>query len=465
MTRYHSPMNPPTTRFAPSPSGFLHLGNVRTALFSLLAALPAGRFLVRIEDTDQDRSGAQFEAALLADLAWLGFGPYFEKEAVWRQSERTAIYDDYLDRLRHEDLIYPCFCSETELAQERAAMRARQEPPRYAGRCAALAPAHAEARLAAGEPAVWRFRVPAADEVVFTDLVRGPQRIQTRLIGDFVVRRANGAAVFFFANALDDALAGVTVVLRGEDHLSNTARQILLLRALGLAPPQYGHLPLVLNESGTPLSKRDGAGSLAALREEGFLPLAIVNYLARLGATVDSDALLSIPELAQVFDYHRIGHAPAHFDREQLRHWQRLAMAQAPLTSLRPWAGARVPAVDIDRFLAAARPNALFPADLARWADILYGPDPALDGPAQAAVAEAGHEFFARAAAFLAAGGEAPELPAALKGAGYGGRRLFHGLRAGLTGCLSGPELKDILSLMPRALVVRRLMRFGANDA
>ena len=465
MTRYHGGMNSLTTRFAPSPSGLLHLGNARTALFSLLAALPDGRFLLRIEDSDRARVSPAFEAALRVDLEWLGFGAYIDEAAIWRQSERSGVYNDFLERLAHENLVYPCFCAESELVAERASLRARGLPPRYSGRCAALKPADARSRIMAGERAVWRFRVPPGQEVGFCDVVRGPQRMATNLLGDFVVRRANGEAMFFFANALDDALSGVTLVLRGEDHLANTPRQILILRALGLPVPDYGHLPLVLSASGVPLSKRDGAGSLAALREEGFLPLAVVNYLARLGAVVESERLLPLVELAQAFDRRRIGHAPAHYDRDQLLHWQRLAMAATPVAEWALWVAKHVPQADRLRFVEAVRPNALFPEDYRRWAEIMYGERRTLDDDARAAIVAAGGELFRAAVAHLDAGGVAGDLPAVLKAAGHGGRRLFHGLRAALTGRVAGPELKDILALMPRALVARRLRECGSTDA
>ena len=465
MTRYHEGMNVPTTRFAPSPSGLLHLGNARTALFSLLAALPGGRFLLRIEDSDRARASPVFEHALRADLAWLGFAAHIDEAAVWRQSERGAVYDDFLQKLARDNLVYPCFCTESELAAERASQRARGLPPRYGGRCAALDPAAALARVAAGGAAVWRFRVPPGQEVTFCDVVRGPQRVATSLLGDFVVRRAQGEAMFFFANALDDALSGVTLVLRGEDHLANTPRQILILRALGLPVPEYGHLPLVLSAGGVPLSKRDGAGSLAALREEGFLPLAVINYLARLGAVVGSERLLPLMDLAQAFDRRRIGHAPARYDREQLLHWQRVAMAGTPVTEWLPWVAEYVPEADRLRFVEAVRPNALFPEDFRRWAGILYGERRTLDEDARTAIGVAGAQFFRVAAAHLDAGGAAGDLPTVLKAAGHGGRRLFHGLRAALTGRLAGPELKDILALMPRALVARRLLECGSTDA
>jgi len=448
-----------TTRFAPSPSGRLHLGNVRTALFSLLAALPHGRFLVRIEDTDRARVDPAYEKAALADLEWLGFGPYMDRAAIVYQSARTTLYDEYLERLVAAGSVYPCFCSQADLAQERAHAQEKGLPPRYSGRCARLDRADALARMAHGESAVWRFRVPAHQEVRFQDLVRGPQQVSTDLLGDFVVRRTHGEAMFFFSNALDDALSGVTLVLRGEDHLSNTARQILLLRAMGLSVPEYGHLPLVLSEAGVPLSKRDGAGSLASLREEGFLPQAVVNYLARLGAVIGSDALLTIPELAEAFEPARIGHAPARYDRQQLLHWQRLAMAQAPVESWLPYVPDIVPAEDRMRVVEATRANALFPQDFALWAAIVFGEEGEWTPEARAAVVEIGPGFFREAIAFLDKGGASTDLLAAQKAAGYSGKRLFHGLRAALTGRLAGPEIKDILMVMPKDVVRRRLVR------
>ncbi|MHB8255323.1 MAG: glutamate--tRNA ligase, partial [Acidiferrobacter sp.] len=265
-------------------------------------------------------------------------------------------------------------------------------------------------------------------------------------------------------NALDDALSGVTLVLRGEDHLSNTARQILLLKALDLPAPQYGHLPLVLSEAGVPLSKRDGAGSVAALRAEGFLPEAIVNYLARLGAVVGSDVLLAIPDLARAFDLARIGHAPARYDRQQLVHWQRLAIARAPVAALLDFVPENVPVADRGRFVEMVRANCLFPEEFVLWAGILYGEQDVLTGEAQLAVAQVGPEFFRQALLFLEARGPSEDLPQGLKASGFSGKALFHGLRGALTGRLAGPELKDILMLMPRATLVQRLTRFGMPD-
>lgn len=451
-------MKPITTRFAPSPSGFLHLGNVRTALFSLLAALPEGQFLIRIEDTDAERVRPAYRDAALADLEALGFGPYIDPARIVYQSERGDIYAAHLATLAASGAVYPCFCTTDMLAAERQAAAHAGRPPRYSGRCAALDPLVANQRLAAGEPAVWRFRVPGGRVVRFIDAVRGEQTLATDLLGDFVVRRANGEPMFFFTNALDDALTGVTLVLRGEDHLSNTSRQVLLLEALQMPVPVYGHLPLVLNAGGTPLSKREGAASVQDLRAEGFLPIAIVNYLARLGATLGSDALLNIPELARHFAVERISHAPARYDRQQLIHWQKLAMAKASTANLAAHVLSLVPDQDCARFVEMLRPNVVFPQELTAWAEIFYGADPVLEGEARAAVEAVGPAFFAQAQALMAVG-EIDGLPQRLKSTGVVGKRLFHALRAALTGTIVGPELKDILTLMPRETITRRLQR------
>ncbi len=452
-------MKPIVTRFAPSPSGFLHLGNARTALFSLLAALPDGRFLLRIEDTDRARVSPVFTDAVLADLDWLGLGAYIDHQAIWRQSAREAIYRGQLDRLSQLGLSYPCFCSPAELAHEREQLRARGLPPRYSGRCARLPESEVKARLARGEPAAWRFRVPGGETVCFVDRVRGPQTVPADTLGDFVVARASGEPMFFFANAIDDALAGVTLVLRGEDHLPNTPRQILLLNALKLPVPEYGHLPLVLGESGVPLSKREGAASVAELREQGFLPLAIVNYLARLGAAIACEDLADLKELAGVFSVDHIGRSPAHFDRQQLLHWQRLALARMPDETLVAWLPAEVPAQARAAFVRAVRPNVLFARDFAYWAAVIYGAAPVTIGTAAGEALQAvGRPFFDIALGALADRTPPGELPGRLKAAGIGGKRLFHALRAALTGSLEGPEMRDLLVLMPPDIISRRLM-------
>ncbi|MGH8369745.1 MAG: glutamate--tRNA ligase, partial [Gammaproteobacteria bacterium] len=254
------------TRFAPSPTGHLHVGNARTALFNaLFAAHMGGTLILRIEDTDAERSKREFEAGLIRDLSWLGVvwqeGPDRDgARGPYRQSERGAIYAEQVERLQTQGHAYPCFCTPAELALSRKAQLAAGKPPRYAGTCAQLGKPQIEARLAKGLKPALRFRVPAKGETVFEDMIRGHQVFANQDIGDFIIQRADGSPAFFFSNAVDDALMGVTHVLRGEDHLANTPRQLLLLAALELSAPQYAHLSLIVGEGGAPLSKREGGG-------------------------------------------------------------------------------------------------------------------------------------------------------------------------------------------------------------
>jgi glutamyl-tRNA synthetase len=295
------------TRFAPSPTGALHPGNARTALFSFLFARAGnGRFLLRIEDTDQARGSAGHAAAQMADLDWLGIawdaGPDRDDgRGPYRQSERGAIYREHYHCLEQLGHAYPCFCTATELDVARKTQLASGRPPRYPGTCRSLDATARAARLASGRRPALRFRVPESGSIAFDDLVRGPQSIETAGLGDFLIRRADGGTVFFFCNAVDDALMGVTHVLRGDDHLSNTPRQLLLLQALALPRPIYGHLPLLLDPDGLPQSKRRNSVTIAQLREEGFLPEAVSNYLLRLGHHGAPDRWIDRDGLTAVF--------------------------------------------------------------------------------------------------------------------------------------------------------------------
>lgn len=459
-------MNEPVvTRFAPSPTGRLHVGNARTALFNkLLARSRGGRFLLRIEDTDASRGSREMESALIAELRWLGLLEDGDLESV-RQSERREVHDGHLAGLEREGRAYPCFCTEEELKAARRAQTAAGRPPRYPGTCAGLSETERREKIEAGVPYTLRFCVPAGRTVEFDDLVRGEQRFLTDDIGDFVVARADGSPAFFFANALDDALMGVTHVLRGEDHVANTPRQILLLEALGLEAPRYGHLPLIVGEDGAPLSKRRGAASLGELRERGYLPQAVINYLARLGHHFDSDALLSAEELARRFSLDALGRAPARFDESQLRHWQKLAVNSVDEAGFVAWAGdalVHVPGAVRSTFISAVRPNCEFPADVAHWADVLFGRGARPGEQARATVAEAGPEFFQRAADAVRR--EGATVKAIQSATGQRGRRLFMPLRAALTGELHGPELKAVLALLGPDEVSARLAAQGSKS-
>lgn len=452
------------TRFAPSPTGELHLGNARTALFNaLLAWRGGGRFLLRIEDTDTARSRPEHTQQLQRDMQWLGLS--WDGEPL-HQSARGAIYAAQLDKLAALGRTYPCFCTPRELELARAAQRSAGRPPRYSGKCRHLAPAEVNARLAAGEAATLRFAVPEQGEVLFEDLVHGPKRFALAEIGDFVLRRADGSAAFFFSNAVDDALSGVTHLLRGDDHLSNTPRQLLILRALDLPAPRYGHLALLTGADGAPLSKRHGAASLRQLCEQGYLPQAIANHLFRLGHSTPRHELLDLPEMAAAFDPTHLQRAPAHFDQAQLAGWQKEAAHRQSPAAARAWLGPRLPASlggqQADAFVAAVLPNLVHPDDVLPWVEVAYGAaDPQPDAEAAAAIAAAGPALFKAAAAAAGDNDFAAIVAAARAATALKGPALFKPLRAALTGRLAGPELGPLLKAMPAGSAQRRLARFA----
>ena len=299
-------------RFAPSPTGHLHVGNARTALFNwLMAHGSGGTFVLRIEDTDVERSTRESEEAILEDLRWLGLqwdeGPDIGgPRGPYRQSERLHLYRSYAAELIAAGSAYHCFCSAEQLERERQAALAAGQPPKYSGACRSIPEADARERMARGERAVVRFKVPADREVVFTDLVRGDVAFHTSVIGDPVLLRSDGSPAYNFAVVVDDALMEVTHVVRGEDHISNTPRQILIYEALGFTPPAFAHLALVMGPDHTPLSKRHGATSVAEFRAKGYLPEALVNYLALIGwSPGGDDELLPVDELARRFSIRR----------------------------------------------------------------------------------------------------------------------------------------------------------------
>ncbi|HET9864640.1 MAG TPA: glutamate--tRNA ligase [Steroidobacteraceae bacterium] len=462
-----------TTRFAPSPTGELHLGNARTALFSwLFARHHGGRFVLRIEDTDTERSKEFYTTALMDDLRWMGLewdaGPGKAAPGEeYHQSRRGAVYARHSATLDARGLTYPCYCTPLELELSRKAQLAAGRPPRYAGTCREL-PAEARVRKSAqGISPTTRFRVPAGRFVEFDDMVHGPQRFATDDIGDFILRRADGSAAFFFSNAIDDAEMGITHVLRGEDHLTNTPRQLLVLEALGLRAPTYGHLSLLVGADGTPLSKRHGATSVREFRERGYLPAALNNHLFRLGHSSSEHGVLSLEAMARHFMVKHLGRAPARFEESQLNSWQRDVAHHLPLEESERWLAAETPpGLDAARrraFIAAIRPNVLLPSDVARWREIVFGPSPVLDEGALARVREAGPRFF-RAAADAAA--KNPSLEAiveAVKAAtGAKGQALWKPLRLALTGAAEGPELAPLLAAMPDPAIHERLERFAA---
>jgi nondiscriminating glutamyl-tRNA synthetase len=310
-------------RFAPSPTGRLHIGVARTALYNwLLARHEGGAFILRIEDTDRARSRQEYLDAIVEDLRWLGLdwdegpevggpkGPYF-------QSQRSDSYAPHLERLLREGHAYRCFCSPEELEQRRRAHPAGPDAWRYDRRCLSLSPEEAT-RLAAERPAVLRFRVPDGT-TSFDDAILGAIEVDNGELDDLVIARADGTPTYNFAVVVDDLEMGITHVVRGSDHLSNTPRQVLLWRALGHEPPTFGHLPLVLSQDGQVLSKRRGAMAVGEYRRRGYLPEALVNYMALLGWAYDGEQeFFAAEELIRKFEIGRVGKKPTSFDPEKL---------------------------------------------------------------------------------------------------------------------------------------------------
>lgn len=457
------------TRFCPSPTGHIHLGNARTALFNaLLAKKLLGTFLLRIEDTDLQRSKSEYTEALFKDLQWLemdwqegpnhdlGLGPYF-------QSQRQSIYDHYYQLLEDKHVAYPCFCSEEELALMRKIQRASGKPPRYSGACLSLSEDIIEKKLAQGIKPTLRFHVANEKIIEFVDAVRGPQKFSGQDIGDFIIRRADGTSPFMFCNAIDDALMGVTYALRGEDHLTNTPRQIMILETLQLPVPTYGHISLIVGTDGSPLSKRHGSRSIQELRETGFFPEAVNNYMARLGHNYENEQFMSFEQLADHFDITHLGRSPARFDYQQLLRWQQETIARKSINELWAWMTKEtqdlVPAIKRDIFIANIKPNILFPLDAHHYAKIFFAPSLHLSQEQCTLLKQATPHFFVAAIQAITEQGQdfkavSQELQGRLQ---IKGKSLFQPLRVALTGELHGPEMAAIFELLSMEQIVARL--------
>ena len=471
-------MTPQRVRFAPSPTGHLHVGNARTALFNwLLARGHGGTFILRIEDTDAERSTAVSEASILEDLRWLGLdwdeGPDAGGEVgPYRQSERLELYLSYANDLLARGLAYRCFCTPEQLEAERQAALASNQPPKYSGRCRALSADEVAGRIAAGEAGAVRFAVPPGRDVAFDDIVRGRVTFNTAVIGDPVIVRSDGRPAYNFAVVIDDALMKVTCVIRGEDHISNTPRQVLLYEAFGFAPPQFAHLSLVMGPDHAPLSKRHGATSVSEFREKGILPEALVNYLALLGwSPGEGEELLPALELARRFDLAKVSHSAAVFDTDKLAWMNRHYLKEA--------APSRVAALAMPAFLRAGFCSADTPAsrafvesllpialgsvdrvdEIAERAGIVFrwSAESAAEAlaaePDGAKIAAALSEVLATSGtltreSFRAAATRVKDLT------GCKGKALFHPIRVVLTGEASGPELDLVVPAIDRGAAV-----------
>jgi glutamyl-tRNA synthetase len=457
-------------RFAPSPTGQLHVGNARTALFNwLLAKGQGGTFILRIEDTDLERSSQESERAILEDLRWMGLewsegidaggdhGPY-------RQTERLHMYRAYAVELLSSGAAYHCFCPADQLEADRQAALSAGRPPKYVGRCRGIPRDDARRRIESGEKAVIRFRVPDGNrDVVFQDLVRGEVRFNTEVIGDPVLVRSDGVPAYNYAVVIDDALMEITHVVRGEDHISNTPRQLLLYEAFGWRPPVFAHVSLVMGPDHSPLSKRHGATSVAEFRARGYLPEALANYLALIGWSPGADQeVLPIEELAARFRIEDVGHSAGVFDVDKLawvnRHYLkhaapgRLARLAIPYLQQAGWVSDPSPG-DLSYLesvipVAAASVDRLeqIPARLSFLFD--YS---ALRAFGNSAIAQEAREASSVIETLARELDTSPPLTdketframakRVQQGSGAKGRALFHPIRLALTGEAEGVEL------------------------
>ncbi len=467
---------PVRVRFAPSPTGHLHVGNVRTALYNwLFARQQNGVFILRVEDTDLARSEKRFEEQLLEDLRWLGLdwdegvgaggdhGPY-------RQTDRFPIYREQARRLLEAGQAYRCFCSAEELEAQRERQLAAGGQPRYSGKCRSLGPDEAAARSAAGQPSTIRLKVRQG-KVGFDDLVFGPVEVDCDVIGDFILLRSDGSAQYNFAVVVDDVSMEISHVIRGEGHLSNTHRQILLYEALRREPPRFAHLSTILGMDGQKLSKRHGATSIDEFRRQGYLPESMLNYLALLGWAPKEEGreILSVAELVAEFDLGRVNRHPAVFDPDKLKWVSRSHLRQTPPARLvemaipylrdQGWVPEQ-PSEEVRRWLEGVLDAVLNyldkMEDVSEHARLIFDFQPERDLEAPETVAALSHDGAREVvAAFveaiqgrdLAAGGFREAVQQVKTATGRKGKDLFHPIRVALTARVSGPELDKLVPI------------------
>ncbi|MEH3119037.1 MAG: glutamate--tRNA ligase [Methylorubrum populi] len=440
----------PLVRFAPSPTGFLHIGNARPALLNaLFARRGQGRFLLRLDDTDRERSTEEFAAAVTEDLGWLGIRP----DLFFRQSQRTALYDAAAERLKAEGRLYPCYETPEELERRRKRQLGRGLPPIYDRAALALTEAERAALEAEGRRPHWRFRLDHR-VVAWNDLVRGESHVDCASLSDPVLIRADGSYLYTLPSVVDDAEVGVTHVIRGEDHVTNTGVQVQLFEALGAAVPAFGHHNLLTTADGEGLSKRLGHLSLRALREAGYEPAAVRSLAVLTGSAEAVRPVAALDELAGLADLAHLSRAPAKFDPAELDGMNARLVHAMPF----PEASARLAALGIpeavaEPFWTAVRANLGRVAEAGDWWRVVTGPvTPAISEP----------DLIAAAARLLP---EAPFGPGtwkawtdAVKGrTGAKGRALFMPLRRALTGLDHGPDLSALLPLIGRERAARRL--------
>lgn len=452
-------------RFAPSPSGSLHIGNVRTALFNwLFARKNNGTFILRIEDTDIERTYESAYSGILEDLSWLGLtwdeGPY-------KQSERLETYKSYAQRFLEEGLAYKCFCSPEELEREREEALKEGKPPRYSGKCARLTKEEIARLESEGRPYSIRFRIPESAHFVVEDIVRGRIEFDVNAItGDFIILRSDGMPTYNFAVVIDDYLMKITHVIRGEDHLSNTPRQLLIYKALEVEPPKFAHLPMIVGSDHSKLSKREGSFSVKELREQGFLPEGVINYLALLGWSPKGEEIKSIDELIQEFSLEDVSSSPSAYDPNKLRWINRQHILRLDgkklLDYTRPYLKEfeSFPETWLIRAILSIREYAETLKDIPEELKKYYLKDVSLDDKYREELL-AGKKAIEVFLDILKNTEDISNISnlfkEAIKISGLKGRKFYHPIRIALTGYESGPELVELIPILGKEKCIERL--------
>ncbi|GMG77132.1 MULTISPECIES: glutamate--tRNA ligase [Bacillus] len=473
-------------RYAPSPTGHLHIGNARTALFNyLFARSQGGKFIIRIEDTDQKRNVEGGEESQLRHLQWLGidwdesidkdggYGPY-------RQSERNDIYKKYYDELLEKDLAYKCYCTAEELEAEREAQIARSEMPRYSGKCSHLSKEEEDKLIAEGREPSIRFRVPKGEIIKFDDMVKGEISFETDGIGDFVIVKKDGTPTYNFAVAVDDHLMKMTHVLRGEDHISNTPKQIMIFHAFGWEVPLFGHMTLIVNENRKKLSKRDESiiQFIEQYKNLGYLPEALFNFIALLGwSPVGEEELFTKEQFIDIFDVNRLSKSPALFDMHKLKwvnnqyvkaldldqvvaltlpHLQKAGKVSEQLTEEEnTW---------VRKLISLYHEQLSYGAEIVELTELFFKEQIEYNQEAKEVLAE---EQVPEVMASFAGQLEQlesftpDEIKAAIKAVqketGHKGKKLFMPIRVAVTGQTHGPELPQSIELLGKETVLNRI--------
>lgn len=487
-------MNPSNVRvrYAPSPTGQLHIGGARTAFFNyLFAKRHGGKFIIRIEDTDQKRHVEDAEIRQLDNLRWLGvewdesvdkggdYGPY-------RCTERLHIYEPYAEQLIRQGNAYRCFCTEEELEAEREAQRAKGETPLYSGKCRHLTEEQIRANLDMGKAFTIRFKVPEQRELVVEDMIRGTVQFDSDGIGDFVIVKRDGMPTYNFAVTVDDALMEITHVIRGEEHLTNTPRQMLIYEALGFKLPQFGHLALILNHDRQKMSKRDESivQFVEQYRALGYLPEGIINFLALLGWSPEGEEeIFSLAELEAQFSIERVSKSPAVFDTDKLAYMNNVYMKRASVEQIMPLCVPHLEAAAyistplseaehdwVSRLVALYKDQLHYAAEIVEKSALFFQEDVVYDEEAKRVLAEEQVPVVLQSLRnkIHAADDYAPELikgwiKEVQKETGYKGKQLFMPIRVVATGQTHGPDLEQTLYLLGKERVLKCLDAFLAQ--